>query len=121
MPALSNARRPGQTALRCASIAPKNMLAALSIFLLWPTGSWSAARPRMRNWCGSAIRSWYFEGDGMTAKRILVVPIEKKIEALRMATGLTLLDDQVTVAVWGGMPAAHRAAGQCEAPELGKM
>ena len=54
----------------------------------------------------------------MAAKRILVVPVEKKIEALRMATGLTLLDDQVTVAVWGEMPDAPEAAEQLEALEF---
>lgn len=51
-------------------------------------------------------------------KRILVVPISKKVEALRMATGLTLLDDQVTVAVWGEMPGAPEAAEQLEALEF---
>jgi len=51
-------------------------------------------------------------------KRILVVPSSKKVEALRMATGLTLLDDQVTVAVWGGMPDAPEAAEQLEALEF---
>lgn len=51
-------------------------------------------------------------------KRILVVPISKKVEALRMATGLTLLDDQVTVAVWGEMPDAPEAAEQLEALEF---
>ncbi len=35
------------------------------------------------------------------AKRILVVARDDKVEALRMATGLTLLDDEVRVAVLG--------------------
>lgn len=34
-------------------------------------------------------------------KKILVVARDRKTEALRMATGLTLLDDAVTVAAWG--------------------
>lgn len=35
------------------------------------------------------------------SKEILVVARDRKAEALRMATGLTLLDDVVNVAVWG--------------------
>ncbi|MFP3873926.1 MAG: hypothetical protein ACLFQT_04945 [Thiohalophilus sp.] len=35
------------------------------------------------------------------SKEILVVARDRKSEALRMATGLTLLDDVVNVAVWG--------------------
>jgi hypothetical protein len=38
-----------------------------------------------------------------SAKRILVVARDDKVEALRMATGLTLLDDQVRVAVLGDL------------------
>ncbi|MGE0080599.1 MAG: hypothetical protein AB7U81_04825 [Thiohalomonadaceae bacterium] len=34
-------------------------------------------------------------------KRILVVALDRRTEALRMAAGLTLLDDQVTVKVCG--------------------
>lgn len=37
------------------------------------------------------------------AKRILVVARDDKVEALRMATGLTLLDDAVQVAVIGDL------------------
>lgn len=48
-------------------------------------------------------------------KRILMVPVEKKIEALRMASGLTLLDDQVAIAAWGGLPEGAEAAEQLEA------
>jgi hypothetical protein len=33
--------------------------------------------------------------------QILVIARDRKVEALRMATGLTLLDDPVRVAVWG--------------------
>ena len=36
-------------------------------------------------------------------KKILVVARDKKVEALRMAAGLMLLDDEVRVAVWGGL------------------
>lgn len=36
-------------------------------------------------------------------KQILVVARDDKVEALRMATGLTLLDDAVRVAVLGDM------------------
>jgi len=37
-------------------------------------------------------------------KRILMVAARNKAEALRMAAGLTLLDDRIEVAVWGEMP-----------------
>ncbi|MBF0218064.1 MAG: hypothetical protein HQL49_00840 [Gammaproteobacteria bacterium] len=36
-------------------------------------------------------------------KSVLMVARNKKVEALRMATGLTLLDDQISVAVIGGI------------------
>ncbi|MFW5909254.1 MAG: hypothetical protein ACOCUM_00630, partial [Thiohalospira sp.] len=36
-------------------------------------------------------------------KQILVIARDRKTEALRMATGLTLLDDAVSVAAWGGL------------------
>lgn len=49
------------------------------------------------------------------AKRILMVPIDKKVEALRMASGLTLLDDQVAIAVWEGLPEGSEVAEQLEA------
>lgn len=49
------------------------------------------------------------------AKRILVVPMEKKVEALRMASGLTLLDDQVSVYAWGDLPAGADTEAQLEA------
>lgn len=48
-------------------------------------------------------------------KRILMVPIAKKVEALRMASGLTLLDDQVAIAAWGGLPDGPEVAEQVEA------
>ncbi len=49
------------------------------------------------------------------AKRILMVPVDKKVEALRMASGLTLLDDQVAIAAWGGLPEGPEVAEQLEA------
>jgi hypothetical protein len=36
-------------------------------------------------------------------KKILVIARDRKTEALRMATGLTLLDDAVSVVAWGGL------------------
>lgn len=36
-------------------------------------------------------------------KNVLVIARNKKIEALRMATGLTLLDDVIRVAIVGGI------------------
>jgi hypothetical protein len=48
-------------------------------------------------------------------KRILMVPIDKKVEALRMASGLTLLDDQVAIAVWGEAPTGREVDEQMEA------
>ena len=49
------------------------------------------------------------------AKRILMVPMDKKVEALRMASGLTLLDDQVAIASWGPLPEGQEVAEQMEA------
>jgi hypothetical protein len=49
------------------------------------------------------------------AKRILMVAIDKKVEALRMASGLTLLDDQVAIAAWGTLPEGPETAEQLEA------
>jgi hypothetical protein len=52
----------------------------------------------------------------MDMKRILVVARDDKPEALRMATGLTLLDDAVRVAVVGALDDADPAiAMQIEA------
>lgn len=48
-------------------------------------------------------------------KRILMVPVDKKVEALRMASGLTLLDDQVAITSWGGLPDVPEVAEQLEA------
>lgn len=40
-------------------------------------------------------------------KNILMVARNKKVEALRMATGLTLLDDVIRVAIVGGIDRDH--------------
>jgi hypothetical protein len=50
-----------------------------------------------------------------TAKRILMVPLHKPVEALRMASGLTLLDDQVAVACWEALPEGPETDEQVEA------
>jgi hypothetical protein len=51
-------------------------------------------------------------------KRILMLALDKKVEALRMASGLTLLDDAITVATWGRLPEDAEAAEQMEALEF---
>ncbi len=48
-------------------------------------------------------------------KHILMVPIDKKVEALRMASGLTLLDDPVAIATWGDLPEGPETDEQTEA------
>lgn len=48
-------------------------------------------------------------------KRILMVAVEKPVEALRMASGLTLLDDAVAIATWGRLPEGPEVAEQMEA------
>ena len=48
-------------------------------------------------------------------KRILMVAVQKQVEALRMASGLTLLDDAVSIAAWGKLPEGGGAAEQMEA------
>jgi hypothetical protein len=48
-------------------------------------------------------------------KRILMVAVQKPVEALRMASGLTLLDDAVTIATWGSLPESAGVAEQMEA------
>lgn len=54
-------------------------------------------------------------------KNILVIAQSKQIEALRMATGLTLLDDVVCVAVVGEMPSGPQAAEQLESLEFAEV
>lgn len=53
-----------------------------------------------------------------TKKNILVVPLVKPVEALRMAVGLTLLDDVVTVHCLEALPAGPEAEEQLEALEF---
>lgn len=48
-------------------------------------------------------------------KKILMVAVDKKVEALRMASGLTLLDDAVAIAVWGEPVTGPEADEQREA------
>ena len=54
-------------------------------------------------------------------KRILMIAMQKPVEALRMASGLTLLDDAVSIAVWGAVPATAEAAEQLEALEFAEV
>ncbi|MBV2184276.1 MAG: hypothetical protein KUL88_07025 [Rhizobium sp.] len=56
-----------------------------------------------------------------TKKNILVVPLVKPVEALRMATGLTLLDDRVTVHCLAGLPAGPETDEQLEALEFSEV
>jgi hypothetical protein len=51
-------------------------------------------------------------------KRILMVAVQKPVEALRMASGLTLLDDAVAIAAWGRLPEGAEVAEQMEALEF---
>lgn len=48
-------------------------------------------------------------------KQILMIAAEKQAEALRMASGLTLLDDVVSIATWGGLPGGAEVDEQMEA------
>lgn len=54
-------------------------------------------------------------------KRILMLALDKKVEALRMASGLTLLDDAVRIAAWGKLPQGPDAAEQMEALEFAEV
>ena len=51
-------------------------------------------------------------------KHILMVAVQKPVEALRMASGLTLLDDAVAIAAWGNLPEGAEVAEQMEALEF---
>ncbi|MCL4184236.1 MAG: hypothetical protein KJ011_12405 [Burkholderiaceae bacterium] len=55
------------------------------------------------------------------SKRILMMALHNKAEALRMAGGLTLLDDRIEVAVWGGMPAGPATAEQLAALDFAEV
>jgi hypothetical protein len=54
-------------------------------------------------------------------KRILMIAMQKPVEALRMASGLTLLDDAVSIGVWGAVPASAEATEQLEALEFAEV
>ncbi len=54
----------------------------------------------------------------MTTKNILMIARDKKVEALRMASGLTLLDDAVSVLICGVLEASAAADEQLEALEF---
>jgi hypothetical protein len=54
-------------------------------------------------------------------KRILMLALDKKVEALRMASGLTLLDDAVSIATWGPLPEGNEVAEQMEALEFSEV
>jgi hypothetical protein len=55
------------------------------------------------------------------SRRILMVALHNKAEALRMAGGLTLLDDRIEVVVWDGMPAGPATAEQLAALEFAEV
>ncbi|MDZ7593867.1 MAG: hypothetical protein U0932_04380 [Thiobacillus sp.] len=54
-------------------------------------------------------------------KHILMVAVQKPVEALRMASGLTLLDDAVTIATLGRLPESAGVAEQMEALEFAEV
>lgn len=54
-------------------------------------------------------------------KNILMIAAQKQTEALRMATGLTLLDDGVQVAVMGELEKSEANDEQLEALEFSEV
>jgi len=50
-----------------------------------------------------------------------MLALDKKVEALRMASGLTLLDDVVSIATWGKLPEEKEVAEQMEALEFAEV
>ena len=54
----------------------------------------------------------------MTTKNILMIARHRKVEGLRMATGLTLLDDRVEVLLCGEPEDEQQAEEQLEALEF---
>jgi hypothetical protein len=54
-------------------------------------------------------------------KSILVVARSNKVEALRVAAGLTLLDDAVALAVLGGMEETAAVRAQLEVLEFAEV
>ncbi|HRP76748.1 MAG TPA: hypothetical protein PK725_12755 [Rhodocyclaceae bacterium] len=55
------------------------------------------------------------------SKNVLMVAHDNKVEALRMATGLTLLDDAVRVIVVDGLPQDEAAQVQIESLEFAEV
>jgi hypothetical protein len=55
------------------------------------------------------------------AKNIVMLAMHDRIEALRMATGLTLLDDPVRVAVYGDLEPSEAAQEQLEALDFAEV
>ncbi|MEJ2691822.1 MAG: hypothetical protein P8166_01915 [Candidatus Thiodiazotropha sp.] len=54
-------------------------------------------------------------------KKILMLAMHDRIEALRMATGLTLLDDPVRVAVYGELEPSEAAQEQLDALDFAEV
>lgn len=54
-------------------------------------------------------------------KNILMLARDKKVEALRMASGLTLLDDHIGIVTLGSLPDGDAAAEQLEALEFAEV
>jgi hypothetical protein len=54
-------------------------------------------------------------------KNILVIAKHNKVEALRVAAGLTLMDDIVKVAVLGGLDDSQPVREQLEALDFGEV
>jgi hypothetical protein len=54
-------------------------------------------------------------------KNILVIARHDKVEALRIAAGLTLLDDPVTIAVLGGLEETPTMREQMEVLEFAEV
>lgn len=55
------------------------------------------------------------------SRRMLVVALGNRVEALRVAVGLTLSDASLQVAVWGELPADDDARDHLEALEFGDV
>ena len=53
--------------------------------------------------------------------RILMLALNHKVEALRMASGLTLLDDRIHIAAWGALPNSAEVTEQMEALEFSEV
>lgn len=54
-------------------------------------------------------------------KNIVMLAMHDRVEALRMATGLTLLDDPVRVAILGELEATEAAQEQLEALDFAEV